>query len=62
MDLGNKAPPPPDQQTSPVEAYMLRMNNILEQLHATRKKTVAIKRLDVLKEQVAIWKAANTNQ
>jgi hypothetical protein len=61
MDSG-KGAPPTNQPPSQMETYMLRMNNILTQLQATRKKTVAIQRLDVLKEQVAIWKAANTKQ
>ena len=39
-----------------IDRYVERMNNILSQLLTTNKKEVAISRLDILKQEVAIMK------
>ena len=40
----------------PIEGYITRMNNIMAQLLATRKKEIAIARLDILKQEIALMK------
>ena len=40
----------------PIERYITRMNNIMSQLLTTRKKEVAISRLDILKQEIALVK------
>ena len=44
----------------PIEGYITRMNNIMTQLLATRKKEVAIARLDILKQEIALMKNNTT--
>ena len=40
----------------PIERYITRMNNIMTQLLTEKKKEVAIARLDILKQEIALMK------
>jgi hypothetical protein len=40
----------------PLNRYITRMNNIMTQLLTEKKKEVAIARLDILKQEIALMK------
>jgi hypothetical protein len=40
----------------PLNRYITRMNNIMAQLLTEKKKEVAIARLDILKQEIALMK------
>jgi len=44
----------------PLERYITRMNNIMAQLLTEKKKEVAIARLDILKQEIALMKEKMT--
>ena len=44
----------------PLGRYITRMNNIMTQLLTNRKKEVAIARLDILKQEIALMKEKKT--
>jgi len=46
--------------TDPIERYITRMNNIMAQLLTEKKKEVAIARLDILKQEIALMKEKTT--
>jgi hypothetical protein len=43
-------------ESGPVNSYITRMNQIMSQLLTTKKKEVAIARLDILKQEIALMK------
>jgi|688.fasta_scaffold2755624_1 hypothetical protein len=44
----------------PLNRYITRMNNIMAQLLTEKKKEVAIARLDILKQEIALMKEKKT--
>lgn len=46
----------PTAESEQVNRYITRMNNIMGQLLTEKKKEVAIARLDILKQEIALMK------
>ena len=49
-------PAPATAESEQVNRYITRMNNIMGQLLTEKKKEVAIARLDILKQEIALMK------